>query len=188
MATAVGIPHARPLAHSAMLCSAQPSLSEAALVPHLQGRARHALQRSAGGQAGPWSPGAMKRPRTHVVPTVTPRSLGQGTQQTSHRSHPCQELGVRLSMGADTQTRVHTHLRSHAACPRPRAQGGGPSPFSLHCSLPASPGVWVQPRPAPPPPHAHRHKAPSPFKAGRAAPSPGQVCPEPAQASPPHAG
>lgn len=186
---AVGIPHVRPLAHSAMLCSPQPSLSEAALVPTPAepGPSRPPEDgRWAGGQAGPWSPRAMKGPRTHVVPTVTPRPPGQGTLQTSHLSHPCQELGARLSMDAHTQTHVHTHIRSYTACPCPRAQGGGPSPFSLHCSLPASPGVWVQPRPAPPPDTPTDSRHPLLLRPGGPPLVQGR-CAWPARASLPHA-
>lgn len=184
---AVGIPHACPLAHIAMLYSAHPSLSEAALVPAPAGpgpshppedgrQAGGALVRKGYERAqdtrGPHSNPQTPGPRDTADQPLIPPLPGPRCLLEHGRTH--------------TNTCTHTHSLAHCPSSSP-GPGRRPFPFSLHRSLPDSPGIWVQPRSVPPLTCPQERSTLS-FKARRATPSPGQVCPEPTRASPPHAG
>lgn len=173
---AVGIPHVRPLAHSAMLCSPQPSLSEAALVPT---PAEPGLSRPP--EDGRWAGGALvpkgyEGAQDTRGPHSDPQTPGPRDAADQPRISPLPGAWCPFEHGrTHANTCTHTHSLVHCL-PLPPGPGRRPFPF-LPPLLPSclTRGLGAAP-PSAAPRHAHRHEAPSPFKAGRAAPSPGQVC------------
>ena len=168
-----------------LLCQRQPwSL-------HLQGQARHTLQRTAGRQAGgalvpKGYEGAQDIHGTHSNPqTPGPRDMAD--------QPPIPLLPGPWCPFEHGRTHANTciHTRSLAHClPSSPGPGRRPFSFSLHRSLPALPGIWVQPCPVPPLTHPQARRILS-FKAGRATPPVQGRCalsphgpPRPTQADP----
>ena len=156
--------------------SAQPSLSKAALVPTPAGPGP-----SHPPEDGRWAGGALvpkgyEGAQDTRGPHSDPQTPGPRDTADQPPIPPLPGAWCPFEHGrTHANTCTHTHSLVHCL-PLPPGPGRRPFPFlpPLFPSCLAR-GLGAALLSAAPR-HAHRHEAPSPFKAGRAAPSPGQAC------------